>query len=105
VWSTSLRDVLNQPLPVNSIVNDKVLGEFGGHLIDLGIIHVFEFRASLFRLDIQRVAGFEVELDSFSITELLNTTGTPGCQIERDLYFQPVALRTLQEQIRRERRR
>ena len=38
------------------------------------------------------VAGFEVELGYFSLSELEATTGPLGLHVERDLYFKPTPL-------------
>jgi hypothetical protein len=38
------------------------------------------------------VAGFEVELGYFSLSELEATTGSLGLHVERDLYFKPTLL-------------
>ena len=43
------------------------------------------------------VDGFEKELGYFSLAELQQTRGPLGLAIERDMYFRPVALRTLME--------
>lgn len=42
------------------------------------------------------VSGFEVELGYFSLTELEGIRGGLGLSIERDLYYEPTNLRTLQ---------
>lgn len=41
------------------------------------------------------VAGFEVELGYFSLSELQSVRGSLGLSIERDLYFEPKTLREL----------
>ena len=43
------------------------------------------------------VAGFEVELGYFSLSELQSVRGPWGLPIERDLHFEPKTLRELQE--------
>ncbi len=43
------------------------------------------------------VSGFEVELGYFSLSELESVRGGLGLPVERDLYFQPRALRELQD--------
>lgn len=48
------------------------------------------------------VAGFEVELGYFSLSELTSVKGSLGLPIERDLYFQPTTLTDLMKQHRRE---
>lgn len=47
------------------------------------------------------VVGFEIELGYFSLSELQQTRGPLGLQIERDLYYEPKSLRELQEEHRR----
>lgn len=49
------------------------------------------------------VAGHEVELGYFSLSELEQALGPLGLPIERDRYFEPTTLRDLQEQHRRDR--
>lgn len=41
------------------------------------------------------VDGFEKELGTFSLSELLDNRGKWGMEIERDLYFTPCRLSTL----------
>jgi hypothetical protein len=43
------------------------------------------------------VVGFEIELGYFSLSELQEVRGPWGLPIERDLYFEPKALRELME--------
>jgi hypothetical protein len=43
------------------------------------------------------VAGHEIELGYFSLSELERTTGPMGLPIERDLYFEPKSLKELKE--------
>lgn len=43
------------------------------------------------------VAGLEVELGYFSLSELEEATGPLGLPIERDLYFEPKTLKALME--------
>ena len=50
------------------------------------------------------VAGFEVELGYFSLSELQSVRGPWGLPIERDLHFEPKTLRELQEMHQRQRR-
>ncbi|MBZ0285024.1 MAG: DUF2958 domain-containing protein [Anaerolineae bacterium] len=47
------------------------------------------------------VAGFEVELGYFSLTELEGLRGALGLPLERDLYYTPATLRELQTLYRR----
>ncbi|MCB9438390.1 MAG: DUF2958 domain-containing protein [Anaerolineales bacterium] len=42
------------------------------------------------------VAGLEVELGYFSLTELLSIRGSLGLPVERDLYYAPKTLEELQ---------
>ena len=46
------------------------------------------------------VAGHEVELGYFSLTELERVHGALGLPVERDLYFKPTPLETLREKHR-----
>ena len=41
------------------------------------------------------VDGFEKELGSFSLSELLQNRGKLWCEIERDVYFTPTPIREL----------
>ena len=43
------------------------------------------------------VKGHEVELGYFSLSELEKLRGPGGLKIERDLYFRPVPVKTLQQ--------
>lgn len=43
------------------------------------------------------VDGFEKELGTFSLRELMENRGKLGCEIERDYYFQPTPLRALMD--------
>ncbi len=49
------------------------------------------------------VAGHEVELGYFALSELKNIRGSLGLPIERDLYFKPMSLGELQEMHKRSR--
>lgn len=49
------------------------------------------------------VSGFEVELGYFSLSELEEARGPLGLSVERDLYFNPIALGELIEKHHRER--
>ena len=49
------------------------------------------------------VAGLEIELGYFSLSELQNAGGSLGLPVERDLYYQPKSLKELMEQHRKER--
>ena len=49
------------------------------------------------------VAGFEVELGYFSLSELQSVRGPWGLPIERDLHFEPKTLKELQEMHQRQR--
>lgn len=48
------------------------------------------------------VVGFDVELGYFSLSELESVRGPLGLPIERDKYFEPTSLGTLQEQHRKD---
>jgi len=48
------------------------------------------------------VKGFEVEMGSFSLSELENTRLRFGLSIERDLYFQPISAEELWKRLNRE---
>jgi hypothetical protein len=50
------------------------------------------------------VAGFEVELGYFSLSELESARGGLGLPIERDLYFEPRSLREIKEWHEQQRR-
>jgi hypothetical protein len=47
------------------------------------------------------VKGFEVEMGSFSLSELQNFRGRLGIGIERDLYFRPIKAKELWEKLNR----
>ncbi|MEZ4667882.1 MAG: DUF2958 domain-containing protein [Anaerolineae bacterium] len=49
------------------------------------------------------VAGFEVELGYFSLSELQSVRGAMGLPIERDLYYEPQTLQQLLDKHRKER--
>jgi hypothetical protein len=49
------------------------------------------------------VVGFEIELGSFSLSELEGVRGPLGLPIERDLYYEPRTLRELKQLHERER--
>ena len=50
------------------------------------------------------VAGFEIELGYFSLSELSAVRGPLGLQIERDLFYEPKTLRELKEMHEKDRR-
>lgn len=50
------------------------------------------------------VIGFEIELGSFSLSELEAVRGPLGLPIERDLHFEPKSLKALKEAYERQRR-
>jgi len=50
------------------------------------------------------VAGMEIELGYFSLSELKETRGPWGLPIERDMHFEPRSLKELQETHQRQRR-
>ena len=50
------------------------------------------------------VAGLELELGYFSLSELQSVRGPWGLPIERDLHFEPKTLKELQEMHQRQRR-
>ena len=45
------------------------------------------------------VKGFEVEIGSFSLSELKSFKGPLGIGIERDLHFKPITAKELQEKL------
>jgi len=45
------------------------------------------------------VDGDERELGYFTLSELQQNKGKLGCSIERDLYFEPIKLSTLEKQL------
>jgi hypothetical protein len=47
------------------------------------------------------VKGFEVEMGSFSLSELESVKGALGLGIERDLYFTPIPAREIWEKLNR----
>ena len=47
------------------------------------------------------VDGFEVELGSFSLTELKEMRGALNLPVERDRYFKPITLRALLDALER----
>lgn len=50
------------------------------------------------------VDGFEVEMGSFSLSELESYRGLFGLGIERDLYFEPIKASELWEKLREKRK-
>ena len=48
------------------------------------------------------VKGFEVEMGSFSLSELEAVRGRFGLGIERDLYFTPIPAREVWDKLNRE---
>ena len=45
------------------------------------------------------VDGFDCELGYFSLSELESVKGPGGLRVERDLYFKPTPIKTLQQKI------
>ena len=45
------------------------------------------------------VDGFDCELGYFSLSELESIQGPGGLRVERDLYFKPTPIKTLQQKI------
>jgi len=50
------------------------------------------------------VDGFELELGYFSLSELKQVRGNLGLPVERDLYFKPTSLQTIQDTLQANRR-